>query len=116
MDDELLAVFLDRYVETAEDDDRRQLLRLRLRRVRGRFTIYSLEGPEGTQLTVAAARAVRNLAKFVAERKSAEATTISGAIATNSGDIAPGYFPRRSKPRLARCSSRQIFPARTRRV
>ncbi|MEU7753774.1 hypothetical protein [Micromonospora sp. NPDC049171] len=94
LDDELLAVFLDRYVSAARDADRQQLLRLRLRRVRGRFTIYSLEGQDGTQRPVAAARAVRNLVKFVAEREGVAATTISGAISANQSDITPGWFPR----------------------
>jgi hypothetical protein len=42
--DELLAVFLDRYVGAARDADRQQPLRLRLRRVRGRFTITPWKG------------------------------------------------------------------------
>lgn len=94
LEDELLAVFLDRYIEAAPDADRQQLLRLRLRRVRGRFTIYSLEGPGGTQRPVAAARAVRNLVEFVAALEGIAATTISGVISANQSDIAPGWFPR----------------------
>ncbi|WJK35269.1 hypothetical protein [Solwaraspora sp. WMMA2065] len=94
LDDELLAVFLDRYVEVAEDADRRQLLRLRLRRVRGRFTIYSLEEPNGTRRPVAAARAVRDLVKFVSEYAGIQATIISGAVSANQADVTPGYFPR----------------------
>ncbi|MEV1320060.1 hypothetical protein AB0J14_28740 [Micromonospora arborensis] len=94
LDDELLAVFLDRYVEAAGDAERRQLLRLRLRRVRGRFTIYSLDGPDGTRRPVAAARAVRDLVEFVAEREGIAATLISGAVGANKGDVTPGYFPR----------------------
>ncbi|MGI5238785.1 hypothetical protein [Dactylosporangium sp. CA-139066] len=94
LDDELLAVFLDRYVEATEDADRQQLLRLRLRRVRGRFTIYSLEGPDGTQRPVAAARAVRNLVKLVAAREGIAATTIDGAVAANQSDVTPGWSPK----------------------
>jgi ppGpp synthetase/RelA/SpoT-type nucleotidyltranferase len=94
LDDELLAVFLDRYVQAAKDADRRQLLRLRLRRVRGRFTIYSLEGPAGMQKPVAAARAVRDLVEFVAEREGIGATIISGAVGANQNDVTPGYFPK----------------------
>ncbi|MEU2167944.1 hypothetical protein ACH47V_25585 [Micromonospora chersina] len=95
LDDELLAIFLDRYVEAAEDADRRQLLRLRLRRVRGRFTIYSLEGPNGTRRPVAAARAVRDLVEFVAEREGIPATLISGAVGADQNDVTPGYFPKK---------------------
>ncbi|MEH1056884.1 hypothetical protein V6U89_16970 [Micromonospora sp. CPCC 206171] len=94
LDDELLAVFRDRYVGAAKDADRQQLLRLRLRRVRGRFTIYSLEGPKGTRRPVAAARAVRDLVKFVAEREGIAATIINGAVGANQNDVTPGYFPR----------------------
>ncbi|GAA3397526.1 hypothetical protein [Cryptosporangium minutisporangium] len=94
LDDELLAIFRDRYVETAEGEDRQQLLRLRLRRVRGRFTIYSLEGLEETQRPVAAARAVRDLAKFVAEREGLAAATVTGAVGMSPDDITPGYFPK----------------------
>ncbi|MGC5028635.1 GTP pyrophosphokinase [Micromonospora sp. DT229] len=94
LDDELLAIFLDRYVAAAADDGRRQLLRLRLRRVRGRFTIYSLEGPSGTRRPVTAARAVRDLARFVAERQGVAAAANNGFISANKGDISPGYFPK----------------------
>ncbi|MEU8073086.1 hypothetical protein AB0B20_25345 [Micromonospora sp. NPDC049151] len=94
LDDELLAIFRDRYVETAEDADRQQLLRLRLRRVRGRFTIYSLEEPNGVRRPVAAARAVRDLVKFVAEREGVPATIIKGAVGANHDDVTPGYFPK----------------------
>ncbi|MDO3685747.1 hypothetical protein [Micromonospora sp. C28ISP2-4] len=94
LDDELLAVFRDRYVKATEDADRQQLLRLRLRRVRGRFTIYSLEEPGGTRRPVAAARAVRDLVKFVAEREGIAATIINGAVGANQNDVTPGYFPR----------------------
>lgn len=94
LDDELLAVFLDRYIEAATDADRQQLLRLRLRRVRGRFTIYSLEGPDGSQRPVAAARAVRNLVELVAAREGIAATTIRGSISANQSDITPGWFPK----------------------
>jgi ppGpp synthetase/RelA/SpoT-type nucleotidyltranferase len=93
IDDELLHVFQDRYVDATDDLDRRRLLRLRLRRVRGRFTIYSLEGLDGT-LPVAAARAVRNLAKFVAERIGIERTTITGVIGANQSDVTPGWIPK----------------------
>jgi ppGpp synthetase/RelA/SpoT-type nucleotidyltranferase len=95
LDDELLAVFLDRYVEAAEETDRRQLLRLRLRRVRGRFAIYSLERLDGTQRPVAAARAVRDLVKLVAEREGIAATTIRGAVGTDQSDVTPGWFPKK---------------------
>jgi len=94
LDDELLAVFLDRYVEVAGDADQRQLLRLRLRRVRGRFTIYSLEEPNGTRRPVAAARAVRDLVKFVSEYAGIRSTIISGFVGANQTDVTPGYFPR----------------------
>ncbi|PTA46553.1 hypothetical protein [Micromonospora sp. RP3T] len=94
LDDELLAVFLDRYVDAADDADRRQLLRLRLRRVHGRFTIYSLEGPDFTRRPVAAARAVRDLVEFVAAREGIAAAIIPGAVGADPGSVPPGYFPR----------------------
>ncbi|MEV7332110.1 hypothetical protein [Micromonospora sp. NPDC093244] len=94
LDDELLAVFLDRYVDAAKDADRRQLLRLRLRRVHGRFTIYSMEGPNFTRRPVAAARAVRDLVEFVAEREGIAATIIPGAVGADQSAVTPGYFPK----------------------
>ncbi len=95
LDDELLAVFRDRYVDAAGDAARQQLLRLRLRRVHGRFTIYSLEEPNRSRRPVAAARAVRDLVEFVAEHAGIPATTINGAVGASQSDVTPGYFPKK---------------------
>ena len=97
LDDELLYIFLDRYVEATDDVDRQQVLRLRLRRVRGRYTIYSLEGPAGAQRPVAAARLVRNLVKMIAERAGPEVVFVDGVISANQSDVSQGWMPREVK-------------------
>ena len=66
LDDELLAVFTERYVDTAPEKSRRQLLWLRLGRVRGKFSICSLHDGHTEGRPVSAARAVRDLAHLVA--------------------------------------------------
>ncbi|MBU2666261.1 hypothetical protein KOI35_22420 [Actinoplanes bogorensis] len=94
LDDELLAVFLDRYVKAAAPG-RWSLLSLRLRRVRGQFTIYSLEDADGMRRPVAAARALRDVVRFVAAREGIAATIIDGAIATDRLHVPSGWAPKK---------------------
>lgn len=96
LDDELLAAFTRRYVDAAESNEaRQQLLRLRLRRVNGRFTIYVLEveGKEPTR-PIAAARAVRELTRIVADSQGADEACIANAIALNREDLQDSTNPR----------------------
>lgn len=80
LDDELLAAFNEAYVETAPTDDRKQLLLLRLRRVRGKFAIYSIHDGHKSSTVMPAARAVRDVAALVAERYGLEASVVEGAV------------------------------------
>lgn len=96
LDDELLAAFTRRYVEAAAPNEaRHQLLRLRLRRVDGRFTIYVLEvkGKDPTR-PIAAARAVRELTRIVADELDPGQTCIPNAIALKREDIQDSTNPR----------------------
>lgn len=96
LDDELLAAFTHRYVEAAAPNEaRQQLLRLRLRRVDGRFTIYvvEVEGQDPTR-PIAAARAVRELTKIVADELEPADTCIEGAIALDKTNLQSHMNPR----------------------
>lgn len=94
LDDELLAIFQDRYVATAADDDREQFLRLRLRRVRGKFAIYSVDDGTGSSRLMTAASAVREIARLVASAENLEAASVPGAVSTNKSDLLPSTNPR----------------------
>ena len=87
LDDEILAAFTDRYVEVAPDGKRKQLLELRLRRVRGKFAIYSIEVGETATPPMTAARTVRHLAAIVADASGLEAAEVLGAISRVEGDL-----------------------------
>ncbi|MGL3804880.1 GTP pyrophosphokinase [Paeniglutamicibacter sp. R2-26] len=90
LDDELLAVFTDQYVTAAESEERKQFLRLRLRRVRGKFAIYSVgEGADPSRRLVTAAKAVRETARLVANIRGRGAVVMDGAVALGRGDLMP---------------------------
>ncbi|GAB3282415.1 RelA/SpoT domain-containing protein [Kineosporia babensis] len=91
-DDELLAIFAEAYVERAASEDRRETLRMRLRRVKGQFAIYSIEGTAGSGASnpMTAAAAVRALARIVAIRLGRESAQIENAIAINKSAISAG--------------------------
>lgn len=96
LDDELLAVFSDRYVDAADPDGaRRKLLNLRLRRVRGKFTIYVLEskGHSSTR-PIAAARALRELTRVAAQELGPEKVEIRDAIALDRDMLQDSTHPR----------------------
>lgn len=94
LDDELLAAFGARYADQAAEEDRSQLLRLRLRRVRGKFAIYSIVENDTASRPVPAARAVRDLAFIVAREAGIEAATIADAISPQRDDLRPSSHPR----------------------
>jgi len=87
LDDEILAAFSDKYVDAAADEKRKQLLELRLRRVRGKFAIYSVETGESSSPPMTAARTVRHLAAIVANTSGLEAAEVPGAISRVEGDL-----------------------------
>ncbi|WP_327145287.1 RelA/SpoT domain-containing protein [Nocardia sp. NBC_01327] len=87
LDDELLTAFTERYVEDAPSDDRQQLLRLRLRKVRGKYAIYSIHNGETIRPAVPAARAVRDLAQMVATDLGIDAALIESAIALDVDEL-----------------------------
>ncbi|WP_433194495.1 hypothetical protein ACQP1G_37955 [Nocardia sp. CA-107356] len=93
LDDELLTAFTERYVEHAPNDDRRQLLRLRLRKVRGKYAIYSIHDGETFGPAVPAARAVRDLAQMVATDRGMYAALIDGAIALDAEKLKSSAKP-----------------------
>lgn len=95
LDDELLAVLTRRYVDAAQDETRKQLLELRLRRVFGKFAIYVIE-EDGEKIAgpIAGARAVRVLAGLVAERLGPEAAVIEGAVGLEEEDLNKSTTPR----------------------
>ncbi|MDV6281506.1 hypothetical protein [Rhodococcus jostii] len=93
LDDELLAAFGMRYVDSATTDDRKQLLDLRYRRVRGKFAIYSIHDGETAGRAVPAARAVRDLAKMVAERFGLTRACVDDIVALTSTELLPSARP-----------------------
>lgn len=98
LDDELLASFTERYVEAATGEERKQFLRLRLRRVRGKFAIYSIDNNSSTsKRLITAAKAVRELASIVATSKGAAAASIDGAIASEKHELLPSTNARMVK-------------------
>lgn len=106
LDDELLATFTERYVAGASAEDRQQFLRLRLRRVRGKFAIYSLDDGTGPRRLMTAASAVRELARIVAERRGLAIACVEGAIAQNRDQLLPS-----SKARTVRTAAGPIYVA-----
>lgn len=99
LDDELLATFTDRYVETGLGEDRKQFLRLRLRRVRGKFAIYTIEVADKPSRLLTAARAVRETARIVANLGGIEIVPIDGAISTERNALNPSAKARTIKTR-----------------
>lgn len=94
LDDELLAAFGFRYIEVAADAARANLLRLRLRRVRGKFAIYSIVEEGVATRPMPAARAVRDLASIVARVGGIDAATIPEAISKTRDGLTPSSHPR----------------------
>lgn len=108
LDDELLAAFSHRYVEAAAPDEaRQQLLRLRLRRVDGKFAIYVLE-VEGKAPTrpITAARAVRDLTRVAAEQLGPGGVQIDNSIALDKNDLQAS-----TNPRVVRSEETPIYVA-----
>ena len=90
LDDELLAIFTENYVETAVGEERKQFLRLRLRRVRGKFAIYSVDDrSSASRRLITAAKAVREVARVVANFEGIEAVNIDNAVATDEQRLLP---------------------------
>ena len=106
LDDELLATFQDRYVDTADDEERQQFLRLRLRRVRGKFAIYSVDDGSGPSKAMTAASAVREIARLIASVENIGEAAVEGAVSTKKTDLLPS-----AKPRLVRTVHGPIFVA-----
>lgn len=106
LDDELLATFTERYVESATGDDRRQFLRLRLRRVRGKFAIYSVDDGSGARRLLTAASAVREIARFVATSQGLEAVSVEGAVALEKDGLLPS-----SKARAVKTPNGPVYVA-----
>ncbi|MHA7143824.1 hypothetical protein ACX80U_03810 [Arthrobacter sp. TmT3-37] len=106
LDDELLATFTDTYVETALGEDRKQFLRLRLRRVRGKFAIYTVEVAKRPSRLLTAASAVRETAKLVANLGGVDLVSIEGAISTERNHLNPS-----TKARTIRTQHGPIFVA-----
>lgn len=95
LDDELLAALTHQYVEATSDDARKQLLRLRLRRVDGKFAIYVMEVDGRDQTApITGARAVRELTRLVSAREGTEAVVMEGAIALSRDDLLKSTHPR----------------------
>lgn len=94
LDDELLAAFGFRYIEVATDAARVNILRLRLRRVRGKFAIYSIVEKGVATRPMPAARAVRDLASIVAREAGIDAATIPEATSRTRSGLTPSSHPR----------------------
>ncbi|MCW3493891.1 hypothetical protein [Microbacterium sp. SSM24] len=106
LDDELLATYQDRYVETSADEERQQFLRLRLRRVRGKFAIYSVDDGGGSSKVMTAASAVREIARIVASAEGVQAAIIADAVARTRSELLPS-----AKPQLVRTVQGPIYVA-----
>lgn len=94
LDDEILAAFADRWVSAAKDPKLQHLLQLRLRRVRGKFAIYSVETPQQTSPLMTAARTVRYLATLISKTEGLDAVEIDGAIAMDRAELNSSTKPR----------------------
>ncbi|WP_417504694.1 hypothetical protein [Microbacterium sp.] len=94
MDDELLAALEDDYVTNVRDSERRQLLSARLRRVRGKFSIYQLRNATSETKLLTASLTVRYLAALVATRKGISGAIIPGVIAESLDELNPSTRPR----------------------
>jgi len=97
LDDELLATFTEQYVEVEKAEDRKQFLRLRLRRVRGKFAIYAIEGATTPRRLMTAASAVRELTRIVADEYGLVAATVNDATTPDRSDLLPSSKPRTVK-------------------
>lgn len=108
LDDELLAAFTRRYIDAAAPNEaRQQLLRLRLRRVDGRFTIYVVEEDgQKPSRPFTAARAVRELTRLVADELGPVETLVEGAIALDRSDLQT-----RTNPRVVHAGESSIYVA-----
>jgi ppGpp synthetase/RelA/SpoT-type nucleotidyltranferase len=106
LDDELLATFTERYLEAATGEDRKQFLRLRLRRVRGKFAIYSVDDGGGSRRLLTAANAVRQMARYVASSRGLGSASVEGAIASDKGDLLPS-----TNARLVKTANGPIYVA-----
>lgn len=106
LDDELLATFTERYLETATGEDRKQFLRLRLRRVRGKFTIYSVDDGGGSRRLLTAANAVRQIAKYVASSHGLQSASVEDAIASEKDHLLPS-----TNARLVKTENGPIYVA-----
>jgi ppGpp synthetase/RelA/SpoT-type nucleotidyltranferase len=89
LDDEILSVFTDRYVEAAAEEDRANLLLLRLRRVRGKFAIYSIREGSSESRPVSAARALRQLAERVAREVGIAEVDVEGYVSSAPNALNP---------------------------
>lgn len=67
LDDDLLAAFGEKYIESEVDEERRRVLKLRFRKIQGKIAIYqvAVEGEKITNLTPAT-KALRSIVKFLA--------------------------------------------------
>jgi hypothetical protein len=106
LDEELLATFTERYLETASGEDRKQFLRLRLRRVRGKFAIYSVDNGDRLGRLMAAASAVREIAKIVATEGGLPAAAIENAVVFEKDALLPS-----SKARLVQTANGAVYVA-----
>ena len=104
LDDELLATFTDKYVDFAEDEDRKQFLKLRLRRVRGKFALYSIGDTGEMTRPMPAASAMRELARIVASSHGTDSVIVDGAISNDKATLPPS-----AKARLVRTVHGQVF-------
>lgn len=87
LDDVLLSVLAEQYVEAASSEDRKAVLELRLRRMRGKFNIYQLVVDGVKRRPVSAARAVRQLAARVVDILGIDRASIDGCVSADANSI-----------------------------
>lgn len=106
LDDELLASLTRRYVEADIEPERIQLLRVRLRRVGGKFAIYSVRTAGGSSPLMTAAGALRLLAAIVAGTRGPSFAEVDGVISADETALNPS-----AKAKIVRGRGQAVYVA-----
>lgn len=106
LDDELLASLTRRYLEADIEPDRIQLLKVRLRRVGGKFAIYSVRTAGGSSPLMTAAGALRLLAAIVAGTRGQSLAEVDGVISADERSLIPS-----AKAKMVRGRGQAVYVA-----
>ena len=108
LDDEILSVLLGKWVESAPTEPRKSQLGLRVRRLQGKFTIYSVSQslqPSKYGFPLTASQALREVAVIAADELGISGVEVSGFVSA-SDDI-----PDTSRPRFVQAGEGRVYVA-----